>query len=746
VSAEATLRPRAPEGTRGATLTDRLVAAVPLASIYLWLSAVYMVEAWRRVTPWLFTDELEYTQLARSIAATGHPAERGMHHSPDSIYTYLTAPIWLVHDVATAYATVKYVDVLLMTTVVVPTYFLARLVVGKVPALFAAVAAGAIPAMAYSSYIGLETIAYPYAALCFYLIAKAFVVRSSRRWWVAAGVASVIAPTVRGELLMAPTTLLLALLFMWWSSEPMQRRRTAWSSGDWIGFSVLALGAIFLISAIGSHHSSQWLTVTVGYKHRIIIEGNWAAGCLAMGMGVLPFIAGLAALFPARGEPASREVRVFRSVSVAALVAFGMYTGMKAAWISTDFATRVEERNLIYVAPLLFVGTALVLSRRRVSLTGLVVAGAYTLYLVAYAMYHVTQYPYQMGVQLYSDALGFAIFQQANRDISWTPHFVRTLLVAMWIIAMLVLLAPRLLRRRRSAVTVVLALAATGVVGWNFTGELAAAAGTNSLARANAATVHTPFSWVDAATHLKPTLYMGESEIDQNAEWTLEFWNRSITGVSSLDGSLGGPGPAGGPNRLLNGTLYSGSVPSRGLWQYDYGVEDLPCVDFAGTTIKEHAYEAGARAHVWRLVALTHPNRLVSDCTGIYADGWSGQNGTTYERFSGPAGWLRITYSRRDWGYKSGPSPVHILLRGMAIVNKQPAPTKVLGRIDTSIDSTQTKVAWLRIPRGPSIVQVLVTKLFEPAQYIPGSGDRRELGAEISYRFLTTKPTAKPHK
>ena len=170
--------------------------------------------------------------------------------------------------------------------------------------------------------------------------------------------------------------------------------------------------------AIGSHHSYEILRVTRGYKHREIVEGDWAAATLALGMGVLPFIAGLAALFRARGEPASREVRIFRSVATAGIVAFGLYTALKAAYLSTAFATRVEERNLIYIAPLLFVGTALVFSRRRVSWIGLAAAGAYTLYLVGYALYHVTQYPYQMGVQLYSDALGFAIVQQGNRDLA----------------------------------------------------------------------------------------------------------------------------------------------------------------------------------------------------------------------------------------------------------------------------------------------------------------------------------------
>ena len=87
------------------TPLDRLQAALPLATIYVWLCIVYVVEAWKRPTPWLFTDELELTQLSRSIAATGHAARRGETHSPDSLYTVFTAPIWLIHDVAAAYST-----------------------------------------------------------------------------------------------------------------------------------------------------------------------------------------------------------------------------------------------------------------------------------------------------------------------------------------------------------------------------------------------------------------------------------------------------------------------------------------------------------------------------------------------------------------------------------------------------------------------------------------------------------------
>ena len=63
------------------TFADRLLAAVPLLSIFLWLSIVYAVEAWAHSTPWLFGDELELTQLSRAIAARWKPSS----HEPTSL-------------------------------------------------------------------------------------------------------------------------------------------------------------------------------------------------------------------------------------------------------------------------------------------------------------------------------------------------------------------------------------------------------------------------------------------------------------------------------------------------------------------------------------------------------------------------------------------------------------------------------------------------------------------------------------
>ena len=735
------------------TASDRLSAALPLAAVYVGLCFVYLVEAWNRITPWLFTDELELTQLSRSIAATGHAARRGQPHSAHSLYTYLTAPVWLIHDVSKAYAGVKYLDVFVMAAVVFPTYFLARLIVARGPALFAAAGAAAMPSLAYSSYIVEENLAYPYAALCFFLIAKALVVRRrggrAYGWAAAALVASAIAPAVRGELVVVPLTLVLAVLFAIWSSDAARRRRELWSTGDWIGAITLILGGIFLVSGFVSHHYYEWYAVTTYYEHRIVNMGNWAAGALAIGLGVIPVIGGLAALFRAPGEERNREVRMVRCVTLGAIVAFGLYASMKAAYLSTVFATRVEERNLIYIAPLLFVGTALILDRRRVNVWALIGATAYAGYLVGYAIYHTTQFPYEMNVQLYSDSLGLAILQQANRYLRWTPAVARGVLLAIVAAGAILLLAlPRLRTRARVAGAVVVVLGLF-IVGWNLTGEIAAAAGTNSISRTSAATLRRPFDWVDAATHQKPTIYLGEGEADQNPEWMLEFWNKSIVAVTSLDGTVGGPGPAGAPNQTASGVLYWGddaAHPGRG---YEYAVEDRPCVDFAGTFRGRHYYRAGGRTQVWDLVQLTHPNRMRSECTGIYPDGWSGAGDSVYYRFSGGAGkWLRVVVSRNGWDGPTGPSPVWVKMGPLASnVNHQPVIGRVTRTVPLTIANRETKVCWLR-PTGDRFgATIIVLNKFIPRQLDPKLySDPRALGAEVSYgMFPKLPPSAKPN-
>jgi hypothetical protein len=715
----------------GLTIADRVLAAVPLATVYVWLSIGYCIEAWKRATPWLFTDELELTQLSRSIAATGHAARRGEPHSFRSLYTILIAPVWLIHDVAAAYAGIKYLDVLVMTSVVFPTYFLARLVVSRPWALFAAAGAGVIPALAYSSWIVEEPLAYPYAALCFFLIAKALV--SKRRWWITgAVVASLVAPSIRGELVVMPIALLFGTLFALWTSEWARSRRASWTWGDYIGFAALFFGAIFLVSAIASHHSQQWYSVTTYYKHRVLNLGDWAVGSLAIGLGVVPLVLGLASLAPVYRERRSRELRMFRCTVLAALIVFWLYTAMKAAYLSTVFETRVEERNIIYVAPLLFVGTAIVFERRRVNLVALALAAAYGLQLVVGT-------PFFMDRQLYSDALGLAILEQGNRFYEWTPAGAQWLLISILLAGVSLTVAAIVLRRYRALAVSITAALAVGLLAWNVTAQIAAAAGTISVAREEIPTLGRPFTWVDDVAGGKPTLYLAQGVKDQNPEWLLEFWNRSIVTVDSLDGTLGGPGPSGSPNISANGIVYWSIDPRRPGRIYDYAVEDWPCVDFAGTLAGVHAYRSGsARPGIWHLIRLTKPNRLRAMCSGIYPDGWTGPNDSQYFRFRREPhrGWLRITISRQDW-----PStPVRVQIGKIGTLFREPVLGEVQSERRFVLRSGETKVLWLRVPASRFAANVVVDNKFVPHDVDPSSGDVRTLGALVSYGYFAQKP------
>ena len=104
------------------TRLERWSAALPVLTVFAWLCLVYGFEAWLHGTPWLFTDELELTQLSRAIAATGHAARRGEPHSFDTLYTYLLAPAWWIHGVESAYSAAKYIGVATMTCTLFPAW------------------------------------------------------------------------------------------------------------------------------------------------------------------------------------------------------------------------------------------------------------------------------------------------------------------------------------------------------------------------------------------------------------------------------------------------------------------------------------------------------------------------------------------------------------------------------------------------------------------------------------------------
>jgi hypothetical protein len=349
-----------------------------------------------------------------------------------------------------------------------------------------------------------------------------------------------------------------------------------------------------------------------------------------------------------------------------------------------------------------------------------------------------------MGVQLYSDALGFSILQQANRYYELTPATAQWLLIGILVIGVGLLVAATVTRRSGMLVTGVAAALGLALLAWNVTGEVAAASGNVSISRELEKTLRHPFTWVDQVAKRKPTLYLAQGVADPNPEWELEFWNRSIVTVNSLDATLGGPGPSGTPNTTADGRVYWSIDPTNPGAVYDYAVEDWPCVDFAGHVAAVHFYRGGsANLKEWRLVQLTKPNRLRAQCSGLYADGWSGPNDSSYFRFvASKPGWLRIRISRQNW-----PStPVHVQLAAITTKYREPALGKIFYDKKTEAKRLRTNVIWVRTPSTRFGARVVIVNKFVPRDIDPRIGDARTLGAQVDYRYFTKLPRGvKPH-
>jgi hypothetical protein len=715
---------RGDPSARARTTAERFSAALPLLTVFAWLCVVYAWQAWSVGTPWVFTDELELTQLARSLAEHGEPARRGEVYWFGSLASFVTAPAWLLNSTESAYQAAKYIGVVAMTAAIFPAYGLARLLVSPRAALFAAAATVAIPAFMYSALLIEEPFAYLASTTCLYLIVRALATRR-RRAILAAVVAVLMAPLVRTQLAVLPAIFALSALVLLWLGEPARRLRARWTAWDWAGAITLAVGAVVVVNELLSHASTSWLVATRAYKDRMLEYGVWAGGAFAIGVGILPVIAGFAALVRPRDEERTPARTAFLVVFATSVAAFGFYAAVKAAYVSTVFASRVPERNLIYLAPLFFVATALWLDRPRLRLWPLAAAAVVTLVLVRTTELHL-EYPY-------FEAPGFSILAQANRALELPAGSIRALLVLVVALSVALLVAPRLLERRPRLASAVVAIAAALVLAWNVTGEVTASAGSRDTAERFLANYPDPPDWVDRATGRAPTMYLGQNITDANGIWLTEFWNRSIKYVWSLDGKAPGPGPTVTPNVLPpDGVLQQ----QRGDVKYvvaDNGIEVV------GRVIARPRQTDGQPGNT-RLYEIDYPVRLRNSIEGQYSDGWIGER-ATYSQYWTPrrkAGYAIVTASRADWDL-----PAEVVVR-IGTLKLRPDFTTEIGRVTGEQRwTTEPRVVHrfvLPTPPPPFRVEVEVTPTFVPADVDARSSDRRPLGAVVGFGFSPRRP------
>ena len=359
----------APPSERTSRRLDRMLAAIPVA-----VARVDRARALLLARPRVAEDADDLQRRARVDAALARDrrdrprARRSASPQPfKSLYAYVIAPAWWIDSVGTAYAAIKYLDTLLMCLdrrADLPARTHARAQARSRssqrsrPILTSA--------MFYATFLLPEALAYPVFAVVAYLCVRSLA-GGGRRWTIAA-----IRRLPRRDRRCAES----------WRRSPAPMPSRPSSSGrdgtdehdacGPAGASLDHVGAGVLVARRARRPqpdrerphrpSTRW-----SRRRRSTACGASAsrrAPRSRSGIGVLPAMSGLASLWlpRRRDDPAWRAFAAFTAAAVVTVI--GLH-GVKAAYLSTVFATRVEERNMIYLGPLLIVGCAVYFTSRR---------------------------------------------------------------------------------------------------------------------------------------------------------------------------------------------------------------------------------------------------------------------------------------------------------------------------------------------------------------------------------------------
>ena len=720
--------PRA-DGERRPDFFARFLSAVPLLALYFAFAALYAWQASQKLAPTIFTDELELTQLARSIAETGHAARRGVPYpGTPSLVAYVLAPVWWLGSAAESFAAAKEILVLAMTATIFPAYGVARMVVSKGFALAAASASVAVPALAYSPFLVEEPLAYPISTTALWLVARALE-RPSRGRLAAAFALCVLGALARTQLAILVVVFALGLLWLAWQSELARRWRTHWSRWDWVGAVTLAVGIVFAFTAFIGHFSTAWRNTMLLYKGRIVDHATWALGALAIGVGILPVIAGVSALARPKGEPADQRTRGFVVTSVAALGVFVLYAGIKGAYNSTVFGTYVVERNLIYLCPILFAATALAFARGVGRVWAIAGAAIFTIYVVATTPLHL-DFPYY-------EAHGFSIATLANRKLGWAEGTINHVLVAVCVAALVVVVALKLLRPHSVAFNAVAASAAVAVVAWGLTGQVYAAAGERHFSQFTVTNYPKPYDWVEKATGGNSVVVLGQQIPPTPTDlWLTEFFNPAIRHVWSLDGSatnVGGPILTPDLN-AIDGTL----TPNPGT-KYALAVNDVALQ--APVVLRRQGKV------LYRLDG--RPLKVQDALVGRQTDGWivgtsdepnvARASYTRYDISKDGPGLAFVKVSRQYWCPREGlrqTAKVTVKIGPVGIgPDKQPRIAHVTNTVPLEVKDCTAQGITLAAPNKPWRMEIALSPTFVPKEVDPTKSDTRHLGAQIDAGF-----------
>ena len=525
---------------------ESLPPAVSLALIVLAGALAAADMALALASYFVMPDELGYVKQAIAIGERGFPLTPGepWYLSWAQLQPLLLAPAYALFDTPTAFDVAHVTNGVVMASVAIPAYLLARPLLPSRPWAYAVAALSvAVPWLAMAGSMMTEVVAYPVFAWAALAMQRA-IARPSLGRDVAALALIGLAFFARAQFAVLGPAFLAAIVAheLGWGLRTDRRGSVAARTGRALRRAVARHPAAVLAAAAGLVG-----VVALGMDdllggYRVVGEGallpagTLAAGrellaWIAVGTGVLPLaVAGAwAAVTLLRPESEAHHAFAALAVVVAAVlfVLGGSFT--------VQFTSGINDRYLFYVVPLLFCGMALGLVRGRPIAPALVVTGA----LCAWMLYASHLRP---GVSLVSPSGTFQVFldgraYDVGRLIGNPELALPTLLGPAALLAALALAAAlRWLPARQVAVATTLAVLAYGVVETGYVLDRIA----DTQARASQDFLENR-DWVDRALpgDARAAALVGAFEDPGTTVavwWDLVFWNRRVDRVVIAEG------------------------------------------------------------------------------------------------------------------------------------------------------------------------------------------------------------------
>lgn len=312
-----------------------LVGVFGVAALYHWLQSL------GHATPAIFTDELLFSELARSFASGDGFTVRGQPlFFPALVPSLLQAPVWLAGSVPAAYGLAKALHAVLMCSAALPAYWLARQLVPPAHALVVAVATVTGGAMLYHGYLTSEAAAYPVFLLAVAVCVRALAVPSPSRDLVAVAALG-LATATRAQFVVLPLAFAVAILLV---GRPLRRHAVA--------LALLATGAVAALvvgfSGLGFYAGAGEIEYPLGETLR---WSGWTAALLPFAAGLLVVPGALLGLGLGVFRPRGGGEHAFAVVTVLLLVLMPLQAGL----IASGEAHKPFERYTFYLLPLAFV-------------------------------------------------------------------------------------------------------------------------------------------------------------------------------------------------------------------------------------------------------------------------------------------------------------------------------------------------------------------------------------------------------